>query len=133
MRLCLFLLSKKMLPMQFSQNIQRKGNYPEPYRNSKYPIRCLLWWHKTLLDEIWTQTYSEPLQASKMECSYTSSLRLKFVNWTRRNTPFWMFEGVLNMLLLKSKAGVRCPKRTLNVPKYKVNVRDICFEIFQWC
>ena len=37
-------------------------------RNSKYPIGCLLWWHKMLPGAIWTQTYSEPLQASKMEC-----------------------------------------------------------------
>ena len=43
-----------------------------------------------------------------------------------------MFDGVLNMLLLKSKASVRCPKRTLNTAKYNVNVYDICFEIFQW-
>ena len=35
------------------------------------------------------------------------------------------------MLLLKSKTGVRCPKRTLDVAKYNVNVRDICFGIFQ--
>ena len=34
---------------------------------SKYPIRCLLWWHKILLRAIWAQMYSEPLQASKME------------------------------------------------------------------
>ena len=38
----------------------------EPCRNSKYPIRCLLWCHKTLPGAIWTQAYSEPLSASKM-------------------------------------------------------------------
>ena len=36
-----------------------------------------------------------------------------------------MFEGVMNMLLLKSKASVRSPNRTLDVAKYNVNVRDI--------
>ena len=41
---------------------------PEPYTNSKYPIRRLLWWRKTLSDAIWVQVYSEPLQVSKMEC-----------------------------------------------------------------
>ena len=35
------------------------------------------------------------------------------------------------MLLLKNKAGVRCPKRTLDAAKYNVHVRDIPFEIFQ--
>ena len=43
-----------------------------------------------------------------------------------------MFEGVINMLLLKRKASVRCPKRTLDAAKYNENVRDIiCFKIFQ--
>ena len=32
-----------------------------------------------------------------------------------------MFEGVMNMLLLKSKASVRYPKRTLNAAKYNEN------------
>ena len=36
-----------------------------------------------------------------------------------------MFEGVLNMLLLKSKASVGCPKRTLDPAKYNVDVRDM--------
>ena len=35
------------------------------------------------------------------------------------------------MLLLKSNAGVRCPKRTLDAAKQNVDVRDMCFEIFQ--
>ena len=42
-----------------------------------------------------------------------------------------MFEGILNMFLLKNKAGVRCPKRTLDAVKKNVNVGDLCFEIFQ--
>ena len=42
-----------------------------------------------------------------------------------------MFEGDLNMILLKSKASVRYPKRTLDAATYNVNVRDICSEIFQ--
>ena len=39
-----------------------------PCRNSKYLIRCLLWWHKKFPGAIWTQTYSEPLQTSNIEC-----------------------------------------------------------------
>ena len=35
------------------------------------------------------------------------------------------------MLLLKSKAGVSCPKITLDAAKLNVNVRDIYFETFQ--
>ena len=62
MSLCLFWLFEEMLSMQFFWNIQRRV---------KYPIRR--WWHKTLLDEIWTQAYSEPLQASKMECFCANS------------------------------------------------------------
>ena len=52
-----------------------------------------------------------------------------------------MFEGVLNMFLLKSKGAVRCLKRTMDAAKYVicVDVCDIfhilylfvCFEIFQ--
>ena len=41
-------------------------------------------------------------------------LNLKVVNWTRKNTASQMFEGVLNVPLLKNKAGVRCAKRTLD-------------------
>ena len=40
-----------------------------------------------------------------------------------------MFETVLNMLLLKNEAGVRCPKRTLDAAKSNVNVHDISFEM----
>ena len=29
------------------------------------------------------------------------------------------------MLLLKSKAGVRCPKRTIDAAKYNANVGDV--------
>ena len=36
-----------------------------------------------------------------------------------------MFEGVLNMTVLKSKAGVKCAKRTLDAAKQNVNVSDI--------
>ena len=42
-----------------------------------------------------------------------------------------MLEGVLNMVLLKSKAGVPCPKKNSRPAKYNENVRDTCFEIFQ--
>ena len=43
-----------------------------------------------------------------------------------------MLEGALmNMLLLKSKASVPFPKRTLDAAKLNVNERDICFEILQ--
>ena len=42
-----------------------------------------------------------------------------------------MFEGVPNVLLLKSMAGIKCPERTLDVAKYNANARDICFEVFQ--
>ena len=35
----------------------------------------------------------------------------------RKNTPSWMTEGVLNMLLLKNIAGVTCPKVTLDAAK----------------
>ena len=40
-----------------------------------------------------------------------------------------MFEGILNMLLPKSKANVSCPKRTLDAIKYNVNVRDMFWNI----
>ena len=41
-----------------------------------------------------------------------------------------MLDGVLIMLQLKNKAGVRCPKRTLDAAKFNVNVCEIYFEIF---
>ena len=49
-----------------------------------------------------------------------------------QNTPSLMFEGILNMFLLKNKAGVRCAKRTLNAAKWNVNLPDTCLEIIQW-
>ena len=32
----------------------------------------------------------------------------------------------------ENKAGVRRAKRTLNVATWNLNLRDMCFEIFQW-
>ena len=63
----------------FRRDVAFKGRQiiPEPYRNSKYPIRRLLWWDKKLLDSMWTQAYSEPLQASKMECFAQTATSLK--------------------------------------------------------
>ena len=66
MSLYLLYLFGKMLPMQFFWYIGQI--VLDLCRNSKYLIRYLLWWHKILLGAIWTQTYSEPLQASKIEC-----------------------------------------------------------------
>ena len=43
-----------------------------------------------------------------------------------------MFEGVVNMPLLQNKAGARCAERTLDAATWNVNLRDVCFEIFQW-
>ena len=40
-----------------------------------------------------------------------------------------MFEGVLNMPLLKNKAGVRCAKRILHAATWNVNLCDMCFVI----
>ena len=51
----------------FSGIFEGRQVIPKPYRNSKYHVRRLLWWHKTLLDAIWAQAYSEPLKASQME------------------------------------------------------------------
>ena len=85
MSLWLFYLFEKMLSMQFFWNIRQI--ILELFRNSKYPIRYLLWWHKILPGAIWTQTYSEPLQASKIEC----------------------FADTVNGW--KNKAGVRCAKQ----------------------
>ena len=62
-------------------------------------------------------------------CFCVNSLQLKIVNWIRKKTPSWMFEGVLNTPLLK--AGVRCTKRTLDVATWIVSLRDMRFEIFQ--
>ena len=66
-----------------------KGRYIilKPCRDSKYPIRYLLWWHKALPGAIWTEVYSEPLQTSKIECFCVNSQHLKVVNWICKNTP----------------------------------------------
>ena len=45
------------------------------------------------------------------------------MNWTRKNTPSYMFKGV------KNKAGLRFAKRTLDAATEKVNLCDMCFEI----
>ena len=42
-----------------------------------------------------------------------------------------MFEGFLNMPLQKNKPGGRCVKRTLDAATGNVNLRDMCFEMFQ--
>ena len=36
------------------------------------------------------------------------------------------------MPLLQNKPGVRCAKRTLDAATWSINLRDVCFEIFQW-
>ena len=53
--------SKTCCQCNFSEIFKRRQIILEPCRNSKYPIRCLLWWHKTFSGRIWTQAYSEPL------------------------------------------------------------------------
>ena len=75
MSLCLFRLFEEMLSMQFFWNTQRKRNYPRAIWEFEYPIWGLLWWqwHKTLLDTFWRLAYSEPTQASKMECFCANS------------------------------------------------------------
>ena len=45
----------------FSEIFKGRQIILEPCRKSKYPIRCLLWCHKTLPGAIWTQGYSQPL------------------------------------------------------------------------
>ena len=57
----------------FSEIFKRSPIILEPCRNSKYPIRCLLWWHKTLTGAIWAQAYSELLQTSMTVCFYVNS------------------------------------------------------------
>ena len=42
-----------------------------------------------------------------------------------------MIEVVLNMPQLKNKAGVGCAKGTLDAATGNVNLRYMCFEIFQ--
>ena len=105
---------KRSCQCNFSQIFKGRQIILEPCRNLKYPIRCFLWWHKKLPGAIWTQTYSEPLQACKMECFCVNSEWLKVVNWLCKNTLSQMSEGIMNMPLLKNKAGVRCAKRTLD-------------------
>ena len=53
--------SKASCQCNFSEIFKRRQIILEPCRNSKYPIRCLLWWHTTFSGRIWTQAYSEPL------------------------------------------------------------------------
>ena len=60
--------SKTCCQCNFSEIFKGRQIVLEPFRNSKYLIRCLLWWHKTLPGAIWTQAYSGPLQISKREC-----------------------------------------------------------------
>ena len=66
MSVCLFWLSKRCCQCNFFGIFKGRQIIPEPYKNSKYPIRCLLWWQKTLLDKIWIQVYSKPIQVSKI-------------------------------------------------------------------
>ena len=107
----LFCLFKEMLSMQFFWNIRQI--ILELCRNSKYPIRYLLWWHKILPGAIWTQTYSEPLQAYKMECfAYTVNGLESLADYAKALYLRCLIEGVLNTPILKNKAGVRCAKKT---------------------
>ena len=118
------------LPLLVSEIFKERQIILKPFRNSKYLISCLLWWHKTLPGAIWSQAYSEPLQISKRECFCVNNLQIKVVNWIRKSTPSQMFERVLNTPLLK--AGVRCTKRTFNTAAWNVNLRDMHLEIIQW-
>ena len=63
---------KRCCQNNFSGTLKGSQIILEPYRNLKYPIRCLLWWHETLA-AIRMQAYSEPLQTSKMECFFVNS------------------------------------------------------------
>ena len=84
---CVGIVSKSCCQCNFSEIFKRRYIILEPCRNSKYPIWCLLWWHKTLSATIWTQAHSEPLQASKMECLCEMSWKHTVVNWLHKNTP----------------------------------------------
>ena len=64
---------RQFCQFNFSEIFKRRQIILEPFRNSKYPIRCLLWWHKTWPGAIWTQTYSEHLQTSKKEGFWINS------------------------------------------------------------
>ena len=59
---CFFLIMSRCCQYNFSGIFKGRQIIPEPYRNSKCPIKPLLWWHKTLLDAIWTQAYSNLLK-----------------------------------------------------------------------
>ena len=56
----------------FSEIFKGRQSILNSGRNSKYPMRYLLWWHKTP-SVIWTEAYSEPLQATKKECFCVNS------------------------------------------------------------
>ena len=76
-----------MLSMNFFEIFKGRQIILDPFKNSKYPIWCLLWWHKTLPSAIWTQVYiiSEPLQTSKMDC----------ICFTPHVKPYFLFPDVL--------------------------------------
>ena len=84
-----------------------------------------------MLDEIWTQAYSEPFKHLRWSVFEQAVNGFRSLTGQAKALHLKCLNGVLNMLLLKSKASVRCPKRTLDAGKYKVNVRDIYFELFQ--
>ena len=125
MSIYLFWIFEEMLSMKFFWNIQRKRNYPWAiYRNSKYPIRRLLWWHKTLLDAIWTQVHSEPLIAIKMESflqtvnglkSLTGHAKTLHLRWKKgfwwicfcwKARQVWGVQNELSMPLSKTQMNV---------------------------
>ena len=56
----------------FSEIFKGRQSILNSGRNSKYPMRYLLWWHKTP-SVIWTEAYSEPLQETKKECFCVNS------------------------------------------------------------
>ena len=53
--------SKTCCQCDFSEIFKERQIILEPFRKSKYHIRYLLWWHKTLPGAIWTKEYSKPL------------------------------------------------------------------------
>ena len=65
--------SKRCCQCTFSGIFKGRQIILEPCRNLKYSIWCLLWQRKILLGGIWTQAYSEPLQASKIKCFCVNS------------------------------------------------------------
>ena len=86
--LCSSSFLKRCYQCHFSEIFKGRQIMLELGRNLKYHIRCLLWWHKTLLGTIWTQTYSQPIQTSKMECYCVINEQLKVVNWLLKHTSF---------------------------------------------